>query len=101
MKLQELMHFEEKILLCEYHNKFTMPFQDYIILDDFLTKIGNITNLYFQLLNEYKKVINKENIPNEERLEKINTFNQKILNEEVMFDFQPYQVFIDDYIEKK
>ena len=98
MILQELMHFEEKLLLCEYQHKFTMPFQDYIILDEFLIKVENITNLYFQLIDEYKKSINKENISNEERLNKLNKFNQKILNENVMFNFQPYQEFIDKYI---
>ena len=98
MILQELMHFEEKLLLCEYQHRFTMPFQDYITLDKFLTNVENITNLYFQLIDEYKKSINKENITNEERLNKLTDFNQKILNEDVMFDFQPYQEFIDKYI---
>ena len=87
MKLQELMHFEEKILLCEYHNKFTMPFTDYITLDKLLTEVENVTDLYFQLIDEYKKHINKENITNEERNNKLIEFNDKLLNEEVEFNF--------------
>jgi hypothetical protein len=101
MKLQELMHFEEKILLCEYYNKFVMPFADYIILDKLLSEVENITNLYFQLMDDFKKSINKENISNDERNQKLDDFNQKLLNEEVMFDFKEYDDFISKYnIEK-
>lgn len=101
MKLQELMHFEEKILLCEYHNKFVMPFTDYVILDNFLTEIENITNLYFQLIDDYKRHINKEDIPNEERFNKMNEYNQKLLNEEVVFNFEKYSDFMNKYIKEK
>lgn len=101
MKLQELMHFEEKILLCEYHNKFTMPFTDYITLDKLLTEVENVTNLYFQLIDEYKKHINKENITNEERNNKLIEFNDKLLNEEVEFNFSEYDDFITKYMKEK
>lgn len=101
MKLQELMHFEEKILLCEYHNKFTMPFTDYITLDKLLTEVENVTDLYFQLIDEYKKHINKENITNEERNNKLIEFNDKLLNEEVEFNFSEYDGFITKYIKEK
>lgn len=101
MKLQELMHFEEKILLCEYHNKFIMPFTDYITLDKLLSEVENVTNLYFQLMDEYKKFLNKENISNEERNNQLNDFNQKLLNENVEFDFKEYDEFIIKYINEK
>lgn len=101
MKLQELMHFEEKILLCEYHNKFVMPFTDYVILNKLLSEVENITDLYFQLMDEYKKSINKENISNEEKIQKLNDFNQKLLSEEVAFNFKEYESFITKYINEK
>lgn len=101
MNLQDLMHFEEKLLLCEYNNKFTMNFSDYIVLDNFLKEVENITNLYFQLIDDYKKKINKENIDNSERYNKLKSYNEKLLNEEVFFNFNPYEEFMEKYgIEK-
>jgi uncharacterized membrane protein YheB (UPF0754 family) len=100
MKLQDLMQFEEKLLLCEYHNKFNMPFSDYVIMDKFLCEVENITNLYFQLMDEYKKSINKENINNDEIIEKLQNYNDKLLNEEIEFNFEPYNEFIIKYIDK-
>ena len=98
MILQELMHFEEKLLLCEHNNRFTMSFKDYIILDKFLTEVENITNLYFQLIDDYKKHINKANINNDERLKLLNDFNDKLLNEEIDFNFTKYNDFIKKYL---
>lgn len=92
--LQEFMHLEEELLLCENQQKFTMPFQDYIILDKFLTEVENITNLYFQLITDYNKEINKLDIKNDERVEKMQTYNQKLLEEKVKFDFEPYREFM-------
>lgn len=98
MKLQELMHFEEKLLLCENNNRFTLSFNDYITLDKFLTEVENITNLYFQLIDDYKKHLNKENIKNEDRINLLNEYNNKLLNEEIEFDFTKYEDFIKKYL---
>lgn len=101
MVLKELIHFEEKILLCDYNNKFSMPFSDIVIMDKFLTEIENITNLYFQLVDDYKRVVNKKDLDNDKKVEILKEFNEKLLNENVEFDFKPYETFIDRYIEKK
>lgn len=98
MKLQELMHFEEKLLLCENNNRFTLSFNDYTTLDKFLTEVENITNLYFQLIDDYKKHLNKENIKNEDRINLLNEYNNKLLNEEIEFDFTKYEDFIKKYL---
>ncbi len=98
MKLQELMHFEEKLLLCENNNRFTLSFNDYITLDKFLTEVENITNLYFQLIDDYKKHLNKENIKNEDRINLLNEYNNKLLNEKIEFDFTKYEDFIKKYL---
>lgn len=98
MKLQDLMHFEEKLLLCENNNKFIMPFKDYLILDKFLSEVENVTNLYFQLIDEYKKYINKENINNDERLKKLSDYNNNLLNEDIDFNFSKYEDFMKKYL---
>lgn len=98
MILQELMHFEEKLLLCENNNRFTMSFNDYIILDKFLTEVENITNLYFQLMDEYKKHLNKKDIKNDERINLLNEYNNKLLNEEIEFNFTNYEDFIKKFL---
>jgi hypothetical protein len=98
MKLQELMHFEEKLLLCENNNRFTLSFNDYITLDKFLTEVENITNLYFQLIDDYKKHLNNENIKNEDRINLLNEYNNKLLNEKIEFDFTKYEEFIKKYL---
>jgi hypothetical protein len=98
MILQELMHFEEKLLLCENNNRFTMSFNDYIILDKFLTEVENITNLYFQLMDEYKKYLNKKDIKNDERINLLNEYNNKLLNEEIEFNFINYEDFIKKFL---
>ena len=97
MTLQDLMHFEEKLLLCDYKNKFIMTFNDYIMLDEFLTKVENITNLYFQLMDDFKKDVVKENITNQEKNDKIIEFSNKLLNENIIFDFSPYKEFMEKY----
>lgn len=98
MKLQELMHFEEKLLLCENNNRFILSFNDYITLDKFLTEVENITNLYFQLIDDYKKHLNNENIKNEDRINLLNEYNNKLLNEKIEFDFTKYEDFIKKYL---
>lgn len=97
MKLKDLIHFEEALLKCELEHKFNMPFNDYMTLDSFLTEIENITNLYFQLINDFSKKVNQENISNDERKEAIKLFNQRLLEEEITFNFEPYKIFMKKY----
>jgi hypothetical protein len=101
MLLKQLMQFEEKLLLCEYKEKFTMPFSDYVTLDKFLTDVEMITDLYFGLMKKYKDQLAKDGVENEEQMIKMDEFNHKILNEDIEFDFNPYNSFIEKYIEKK
>ena len=98
MTLQELMHFEEKLLLCENDNRFKLSFSDYLTLDKFLSEVENVTNLYFQLIDEYKKYINKKDIDNNERLKMLSEYNNKLLNETVDFDFSKYDRFMKKYL---
>lgn len=101
MILQELIKFEEKLLVCENQNKFTMKFKDYTTLDKLLTEIENVTNLFFQLVGDYKAFLNKQDMTNEERNAKLQEFNNNLLNEEVDFDFQPYESFMMTILKNK
>lgn len=98
MILHDLMKLEEKLLMLELSLKFEMSFSDYITLNNFLNETEKITNLYFQLIGEYKKHLNEiKNADNNELIEKLKEYNNKLLNEEVYFEFKPYEEFIMKY----
>jgi hypothetical protein len=97
MELEKVIHIEESLLLCENENKFNMPFADYITLDSMLSYIENITDLYFQLVNDYQKQISKEAISSTEKYEKITSFNNDLLKEDIELNLTSYQSFMEKY----
>ena len=76
MILYELIKFEEQLLMCEAKNKFEMPFFDYVILNNLLTETEKITNLYFQIINDFKQEKCQEG-DNGEKIDRLSKFNNK------------------------
>ncbi|MBR6517581.1 MAG: hypothetical protein IKT40_12190 [Bacilli bacterium] len=86
MKLQELINIEEKLLNFENENKFNMEFNDYVILNEELNNIGNITSNYFSLMEDYHKNILKKGLVIDTMKELLKEFNEKLLNSNVEYD---------------
>lgn len=87
------MELEARVLLVLEKEKFTTPFDDYVHTERFAKKIGEITNLYFTLVQDYDSHLISENLSREERKEKLTDFNQKMLDSEVT-------VYLDNYLEE-
>jgi hypothetical protein len=99
MLVKEIIHLEESLLNCKCKFEFKMPFDDYIILDEIINKVENITNLYFTLVMDYEKSLDKKQYSLEERKKMIMDFNQKILNQKINVDLKQYEVWFKKYIE--
>lgn len=100
MCLNDLMKFEEQLLLFEYQNKFNIPFSDYIILEKILVEVENITNLYFKLIDSYTKSLEEQNIEKELQKTMLIEFNNKMLNSEIEINLTKFNDFIEKYIKK-
>ena len=101
MKLKEIIHLEEALLMCKTKHQFTMPFDDYVIMHEFIDKIENVTNLYFTLIMEYEKYLKDDNKTIEERKKILQEYNQNILENDVNFDFTMYKSWMIKYVEKE
>lgn len=97
MKLINIFDNEEKLLTFEKDNKFKIPFNDYIILDEILNEIGIITNKYFNLINEYNDVLLKKGLTYDERRNIIEAYNKDALNEDISINIEKLENFKKKY----
>lgn len=88
MKLQELIDFEEQLLTFEDKHKFDVDFNDYVLLNECLNKIGKITTTYFFLIEEFDLTLNKSGITKKEYEKILTEYNDKLLNSEVNCEIQ-------------
>ena len=86
--VNELMTIERFLLEIDTRFKFTLSFSDAYKLYNYLKDVGRITNLYFELLEEfYRKKPDKD---------KLNEYKNKISGDKIDFDIKEIQNFIDD-----
>lgn len=93
LRLKDLMELESRVLLVLEKEKFTTSFDDYIHTEQFAKKIGEITNLYFLLMQEYDAHLIDKELSKEERKELLTDFNQKTLDSDV-------SIYLDNYVEE-
>lgn len=93
-KLTELMKIEEKLLLFEQDNKFLIDFNNYLVLEKYIKKIGFITSKYFLLVNEYNKS-ELNDVEYEEKKKKLTDYNEKLLNSEIDYDVDEVYEFME------
>lgn len=101
MKLKELMSIEEKLLRIEMTKIFSMPFNDIVLLKSYLSNIGEITKLYFDLVEQYCEQVKSEyvDLDYDGKKEKLQEYNDRILESDV-YEVQNYHdilIFLDKY----
>jgi len=86
--VNELMTIERFLLEIDARLKFTLSFSDACKLYDYLKNVGRITNIYFELLEEfYRKYPDKD---------KVNGYKNKISGDKLEFNIEEVQKFVDD-----
>ena len=86
--VNELMTIERFLLEIDARLKFTLSFSDACKLYNYLKDVGRITNIYFELLEEfYRKYPDKD---------KISEYKNKISGDKLEFNIEEIQKFIDN-----
>lgn len=57
MSLKEIIEYEEKLLIIDNKYKHNLTFNEVVRLKRYMKKVGDITNIYFDLINSYHKEI--------------------------------------------
>lgn len=57
MTLKEIIQQEEKLLKIDDKYKHKLTFNEVVRLKGYMRKVGEITNIYFELINSYHKDI--------------------------------------------
>lgn len=85
MVLKELINIEEKLLLYEKKNKYTIDFNQYVKFEEALKYVGNITSMYFKYINEYYNDVlhKKKELTKDEKKSLLEAVNAKILETEI------------------
>ena len=101
MKLKELMTIEEKLLHIQMKYIFTMPFNDIVVLKQHLKDIGDITSIYFELIETYCEKVKTEQseLPYDEKKKIVQEYNDNILNSDVynVPNYHDVLIFLDKY----
>lgn len=83
LSLRRILQLEERILIMFDTEKFTADFNQLVQLEELIHKIEKITDLYFINIKEYVTHLKGDNIPSKELKEKIEEYNNKLLNTEI------------------
>ena len=101
MKLKELMNIEERLLHIQMTHMFDMPFNDIVLLKNHLKEIGDITSIYFELVEEYceKDKVEQSDLSYDEKKNIVQEYNDNILNSEVynVPNYHDILIFLDKY----
>ena len=90
--IKNLMIIERILLEIYTKHRFELSFNSAYKLYNFLRVIGRITNYSFQIQEEYYRLTNNE--------KKMEVFHEKILNDEVEYDWVNAASFIGELMEE-
>ncbi len=97
MKLKELINIEENLLIFEEQYKFNLSVQDYIILNNCLNNIGEITSIYFKLIESYhNELINEKSVEIDIKT-LLKEYNDKLLCGDILCDVNDGLNIINKY----
>lgn len=85
--INEIIKIEEMLLKIDNSCKFNLTLYQNIRLSDYLEKIGKMTNIYFELQNDYYKLNGEE---------MFKEYHNKLVSEELFIDIEPFKMFIDE-----
>lgn len=60
MTLKEIINYEEKLLKIDDKYKYSLTFNEAVRLKRYMKKVGDITNVYFELIEDYHKSLRIE-----------------------------------------
>lgn len=87
IKLSELMEIEKKLLYIEAEHIFELDFQEALTLTNYLSRIGKITALAFELQHMYAK--------QGANISQLNEYHMKISNSMIRYNNKSVLKFID------
>ena len=100
LKIKNLIEIEERLLTVIENEKFTTEFNDYLLTERFLKRIGEITSLFFSYLNDYDvSLIEKGTLTRDERKNHLTEMRDKLLDSDVDLQVENYieEGIIDSY----
>ena len=90
--ITEAMTVEKLLLEIDSRFKFDLSFNDELKLYNYLKEIGNLTNFFFYIQDEFSR-----RYPDKE---KVKAYNRKLMSEEIEFDLSGAEDFIDRMFEE-
>ena len=90
IKLKDLMSLERLLLEIDVKYKFELSFKDALKLYEYLKEVGKITNYFFLIQDEFHKKYND--------IDKLKEYHNKIMVDEVEFDYKEIVDFIDNIL---
>ena len=88
----KLVNAEMILLEIEAKYKFELAFNEMFTLHKYLNEVGEITNYFFNIQNEYYDIIKDK--------EKLELFHDRLVKDEVEYDYHNLLHFIIDIAEK-
>ena len=90
--ITEAMTVEKLLLEIDSRFKFDLSFNDELKLYNYLKEIGNLTNFFFYIQDEFSR-----RYPDKE---KVKAYNRKLMSEKIEFDLSGAEDFIDRVFEE-
>lgn len=107
LTLNHILQLEERALIILDKEKFTADFNELVQLENLLSKLEKITDMYFINVKEYVNHLKGDNLNSSELKSKINEYNNKLLNTKIQLfpsnqtEWGIIQSFIDFNKEEK
>lgn len=83
MTLKEIILIEEKLLKINDKHKYQLTFNEVVRLKRYMVKVGDITNIYFELINDYHKDKTNEDVTSSEKVNDLYKYNDSLQESDV------------------
>ena len=84
MKLKDIIKIEEELLKIDDNNGvFNHDINVVVLTTNYIKIIGDITNIYFGMLEQYASQIETQNCDYQTKLKIVEDYNQKLLNTDI------------------
>lgn len=95
--VKEIMDVEKSLLELDSKYRYTYSFDELVRSERYIKEIGEITDIFFSVQNDYKHTLNNNDDDFEQKLI---AYNNKLLTDEINIDLAPYLDFINHIKEK-
>lgn len=91
--LNEIIQIEKELLIIYENYRFNLSFDLLIKLNKALNLIGEVTNVYFQSIDEFSsiKALKYQYFKDKAYNDEIENYNNKLLSDKITFNIKKYQ----------